>query len=152
TLKAGVNITAFNCDSMTPNVTISGNCTLSTAGTVSITGINLQTNSAACLTVSGSVASIVNLNSCNINALNATGISYSSSSASSKVFVFNCTGDIGTTGIALYSMSSTGALNFNNCKFTNSGGSSTANTISAGALNPVYCIFSNPTTTSSTAA
>lgn len=152
TLKAGVNLSAYSCDAMTPNVTISGNCTFSTAGTISITGINLQTNSGACLTVGGSAVSIVNISNCNLNALNTTGLSYTTTNASSKVFIFNCTGDVGTTGIALFAMSSTGTLNFNNCKFTNTGASTTANTISAGAFNPVYCVFKNPVTTSSTGA
>ena len=85
-LKAGVNLSAFGSDSSsngTGKVIISGNATLSTAGSVTISGIQLQTNSAAFLTVSGTLASIVNLNNCYLNSLNATGISYSSSSDSS---------------------------------------------------------------------
>src|SRR5690242_8473255 len=64
TLKAGVNLTAYTCDALTPNVTISGTCTFTAAGTVSISGIRLQTNSAALLAVTGSAASIVNLDNC----------------------------------------------------------------------------------------
>jgi len=41
TLKAGVNLAAFNGDQNTPNVTIIGNNTLTTAGTVSISNIRL---------------------------------------------------------------------------------------------------------------
>src|ERR1043166_1875682 len=70
TLKAGVNIAAFICDGYTPNVTISGTLTLTTAGTVSISGIRLQTNSAAVLAVTGSAASNVFLINCYLNLTN----------------------------------------------------------------------------------
>src|SRR5215469_17495644 len=55
TLKAGVNLAAFDADATTPNVIINGKCSFSSAGTVSISGIELQTNSDFCLAVSGSV-------------------------------------------------------------------------------------------------
>ena len=154
TLKAGVNLSAFGSDSSfnaTGVVIINGTCTLSTAGSVSIFGIQLQTNSAALLTVSGSVASIVNLNNCYLNCSNTTGISFSSSSSSSQITANGCAGNIGTTGIALFAHSSTGTLNFMYSQFTNTGGSSTANTISSGSLNTNFSIFLNPITTSGTA-
>ena len=152
TLVAGVNLTAFECDSAlssTSNVIIKGNCTLSTAGTVTISGVQLQTNSANCITVSGSVASILNLNNCYINCTNNTGISYSSSSSSSQINIFNCNGNLGTTSIGLFSDSSSGLLYFRNCYFTNSGSSTTASTCSAGQLNTFACTFNNPLTYSS---
>ena len=68
TLKAGVNLCAFSSDSgLNPisntlsNVIIQGKCTMTTAGTVTITGVQLQTNSDYFLAVTGSAASIVNL-------------------------------------------------------------------------------------------
>lgn len=137
TLKVGVNLTAFGSDSSLSGssaVIISGNATLSTAGSVTISGIQLQTNSAAFLTVSGSVASIVNLKNCYLNCSNATGISFSSSSASSQINIFDCYGNIGTTGISLYSSSSAGLLYMNNCNITNTGAATTASSNSAGAV------------------
>lgn len=151
TLKAGVNLCAFGGDQITPNVTIIGNLTATFAGTCTLSNIRLQTNSAACLTVSGSSATIVNLYNCYINASNATAISYSSSSASSRIRITNCMGDIGTTGIALYSSSSAGQLAFLNSNFTNTGASTTANTISAGSIIAFTSSFANPTTSSGTA-
>src|SRR5579871_5213527 len=74
TAGVGINLTAFDCDAFTPNVTISGTLTLSSAGTVSVSGVNLKTNSAAALAVTGSAASIINLTNCNINCSNNTGI------------------------------------------------------------------------------
>lgn len=153
TLKAGVNLTAFECDSSlnaTGHVIISGNATLSTAGSVTITGIQLQTNSAAFLTVSGSAASIVNLNNCHLNCTNATGISYSSSSASSLINVFKCTGNLGTTGIGFHSMSSAGNLVYEYCYFTNTGNSVTASTNSAGFIFFNYSTANIAFSTSST--
>ncbi|MDP4120536.1 MAG: hypothetical protein Q8876_05720 [Bacillota bacterium] len=153
TLTAGVNLTAFGCDNSlngTGKVIISGTCTLTTAGTVTISGIQLQTNSAALLAVTGTLASIVNLNNCYINCTNNTGITYSSSSASSAININNCFGDIGTTGISLFSASGAGNINMYNSVIGNSGSSSTASTVSAGSFNPTNSTIGFTTTTSST--
>jgi pectin methylesterase-like acyl-CoA thioesterase len=44
TLKAGVNICAFEGDGYTPTVTIIGKASFSSAGTVCLSGLRLQTN------------------------------------------------------------------------------------------------------------
>jgi hypothetical protein len=151
TLVAGVNLVAWPADATTGTVIINGNCTLSTAGTVTISGIELKTNSAACVTVSGSVASIVNLVGCYINATNNTAITFSSSSASATINLYNCQGNLGTTGIAYISHSSAGVLYAWNSAFTNTGASSTASTCSgSGFIIMNYTEFNNPITTSST--
>lgn len=137
TLKVGVNLTAFGCDSSlnaTGTVIINGTCTLTAAGSVTISGIQLQTNSAALLAVTGTLASIVNLNNCYLNCSNSTGITFSSSSASAAININNCSGNLGTTGIGYFSDSSAGTLNIYNCDFANTGASTTASTKSAGAL------------------
>jgi hypothetical protein len=150
TLKAGVNLSAWNCDALTPTVVINGNCTFSAAGTVSISGIELQTNSAPFLTVSGSAASVVNLNNCYFNCLNATGVSYSSSSASSSIMCMQGEGNIATTGIAVFASSSAGSISFEYSTITNTGNSTTANTVSAGRCNIFFSAFKNPFTSSGT--
>jgi len=153
TLKAGVNLTAFGCDSSknaTGHVIISGTCTLTTAGSVTISGIQLQTNSAALLAVTGSAASIVNLENCYLNCTNNTGITYSSSSASSAINISDSAGDLGTTGIGLFAHSSAGMMNIQFCNFSNSGASLTASTASAGELNLFFCYFKLAITTSGT--
>lgn len=155
TLKAGVNLTAFGSDSSlnaSGVVIINGNCTLSTAGTVTISGIMLQTNSAPCLTVSGSVTSVVNLNNCYINALNNTAISFSSSSASSQININNCGGNINTTGIALFAHSSGGTLFIQYCMLINNGASTTNSTVSSGNLLIFYSTLNFGVTTSSTSS
>lgn len=150
TLPANINLVAYIGDALTPNVTIVGNITCSDAGSRSISGIRLQTNGAACLTVSGSVATVVNLDNCYINCANATGISFTSSSASSQINIRSCRGDLGTTGIGLFSHSSSGTLGINKCNFFNTGGSTTASTCSAGSINISKSGFTFPITTSGT--
>lgn len=153
TLKAGVNLTAFECDSSfngTGKVIISGTCTMTTAGTVTISGIQLQTNSAELLAVTGSAASIVNLNNCYLNITNNTGITLSSSSSSARINIRTSNGNLGTTGIAIFSHSSAGNLTFNNTTMSNSGGSSTANTCSSGTVTMITAFIGNPITFSGT--
>ena len=133
-LKAGVNLTAFECDATTPNVTIVGKCTFASAGTVTITGIRLQTNSDFFLSVTGTAASIVNLVNCYLNCSNNTGIQFTTANTSAQIICQSCTGNLGTTGIAAHTSSSTGALSYNQCTMNNSGGSSTASSNSAGSV------------------
>lgn len=150
TLKAGVNLAAFTCDAFTPNVTIIGKCTFTSAGTVTISGIRLQTNSDNFLAVTGSAASIVNLYDCYLNMTNATGITFSSSSSSAIIHFQNCNGNMATTGIALFSHSSSGRLNFYYCHITNTGSSVTRSTCSAGLVIYHHSEITSPVTTSST--
>lgn len=149
TLKVGVNLAAFVCDAQTPNVTIQGKLTLTTAGTVSISGIQLKTNSDNFLAVTGSAASIVNLFNCYLNCSNATGITFSSSSSSAAINIYYCKCETGTTGIAYFSDSSAGKMTIEYSEFLNTGGSSTANTKSAGQLSIKFCSFNLPLTYSS---
>ena len=151
-LKAGVNLVGFSGDGTTPNVTIIGNATLSTAGTVTISNIRLQTNSAALVTVSGSNASILNLNNCYLNCTNNTGISFTASNVGAKIALMECQGDVGTTGITVFVSTSAGVITFDKCAFNNSGGSSTTSSSSAGTLGFSYTQFLLPVTTTSTSA
>jgi hypothetical protein len=152
TLKDGVNLVAYSCDALTPNVTISGKLSFSGAGTVSISGIRLQTNSDNFLAVTGASASVVNLIGCYLNCSNNTGISYTTASASSLVQCYSCYGDITTTGIGLYSTSSTGTLRFFNCDFNNSGASTTASSNSAGTVAFRNTRIKSPISTTGTGA
>ena len=153
TLKAGVNLTAFGSDSSqngTGKVVILGTCTLTTAGTVTISGIQLQTNFAAALAVTGSAASIVNLENCYLNFTNSTGITYSSSSSSSAINLKNCSGDLGTTGIGIFTASSAGRMSLRYVNFSNSGNSTTSSTTSSTTIEIFYSIFGSVFSTSST--
>lgn len=158
-LKTGVNLVAYGPSkteyansSTIPNVIISGKCTYSSAGTVGIYGINLQTNSDYALEITGSAASNVVINNCFINCTNNAGIHLTSSSASSQIALSYCGGDLGTTGIGLFTHTGAGNLRFLYSNFSNSGTSLTASTVSgSGGLFPNYAAFANGITVSSTA-
>lgn len=148
TLKAGVNLVAFKTDQTLPSVTIVGTCTFTGAGSVGICNIRLQTNSAFLLAVTGNSASIVQLFNCYLNCSNNTGISFTSSNSSSGIALKYCEGDIGTTGITLFAMTSTGTFNSFYSFFSNSGGSSTASTSSNGMMFLKFSSFLVPITNS----
>lgn len=158
TLKAGVNLCAYGPTAAfflpsAGGVIINGTCTMTTAGTVGIKGIVLQTNGAtAALAVTGSAASIVQLENCYLNCTGNTGVTFSSSSSSAQIQFEYCSGDLTTTGIALFSHSSAGNLRFLHSSFSNTGASTTNNTVSAGGFFPNYSSWSNGTTVSNAAA
>lgn len=152
TLKPGVNLVANIADAFTPNVTILGKITYTGAGTANISGIRLQTNSDFFLEVSGSNACIIGMNNCYLNCSNNTGISFTNSNAASQINCSYSSGDIGTTGISLYAMSAIGSLTVLYSNFSNSGGSSTANSNSAGGAIFGECFFKNPIASTSTGA
>lgn len=149
TLKAGVNLAAFDCDALTPNVTIVGKATFTAAGTVSISGIRLQTNSDFFLAVTGSAASIVNLNNCYLNCSNNTGISFTSSSGSSSISIYNSILALGTTGIAYWVSTGAGGISCTSCVFANAGNSTTASSNSAGSVTLFQCNYGGSLSTSS---
>lgn len=155
TLKAGVNLTAFGSDSSlngTGTVIINGTCSFSSAGSVTIQGIMLQTNSAALLSVTGSAASVVNLNNCYLNCTNNTGITFSAANTSAQINLFDCNGNIGTTGITLFSDSSTGTFNMVQSNIQNTGNTTTASTKSAGNFMASFSQISMPLNFSSSSA
>lgn len=151
TITPGVNIASWYGSSLN-SPTITGKLSMTGAGTSFISGVTLATNSDFAIAVTGSAASILNINNCYINCSNNTGISYTSSSGSSEVNVTRCYGNIGTTGISLFSASGSGTISFEYCRVKNSGAATTASTASAGTLNVKHCLFDFPITTSSTAA
>lgn len=158
TLTPGVNITGYagaegagiGTAIGTPNVSITGKLTMTGAGSVTISNIQLITNSDFFTVVSGSAASVLNLLNCSLNSLNNTGISYTSSSTSSGINCTNCYGNIGTTGIAILSSSGVGQVVFLNCDIQNSGNSTTASTGSAGAIVIINSLITSAFTTTST--
>ncbi len=134
TLVAGVNIASLGGEGEQGNVTIQGKCSFSGSGTVTIYGLKLQTNSDYCISVTGSSASSLILKGCSLIGTNNTLIQYTSSSSSSEIQLYDCTSDLQTTGIALYSSSGAGTLSFSLHTARNSGASTTLPTFSAGTL------------------
>jgi len=152
TISTACNITAFDGDgAQSGNVTITGTFTVTAAITVNLSNLYLTTPATTYfLAVTGSAASVVNLTNCYLNCSVASGIHYTSSSGSSSVNLYKCEGNLGTTGIGLYVMSSAGTLNINYCNFANSGVSVTATSSSAGTVNIGYSELYFPISTSST--
>ncbi len=150
TLKAGVNLASYDCDAQTPNVTIVGTVTASYSGTVTISGIRLQTNGASFLSLSGSSATNLMLYSCYLNCTNATGIDFSALNAGANLTIVSCRGDIATTGITLFSKTAGNNLTIRSCSFTNSGSSTTASTATTGTLNIRSSYFNIPIIATST--
>lgn len=143
TLVAGVNITAYGGDGFTPNVIILGNTTASYNGTVTLTGIQLKTNGAACLTLSGANSSTLNLNSCGISASNATGISMNAANFTVSIINSICS----TASNNLLFAVTTGSLVFKFC--TGSAGTA-ANTIAGGIINMSFTNFGEFSITTAT--
>lgn len=134
TLKAGVNLVAFECDAYTPNVTIIGKMTATFTGQCTISGIRVQTNSDFFLVNSGSNATIVRFVNCFLNCSNNTGFSFTNSNASSAITIRYCNADVTTTGISLFASSSAGNIQIFFSDLRNTGSSTTNSTISAGSL------------------
>ncbi len=151
TITPGVNIAAWQGSSAN-TVAIIGTVTMTSAGTSTISGVKLQTNSAAAIAVTGSAASILNIVNCYLNFTNNTGITFSSSSGSSQINISNCSGDLGTTGIGIFTDTSAGSVSIGYTIFTNTGASTTASTKSANAARFRFSQFASPFSCSSTAA
>ncbi len=151
TLKAGVNLIAYNTDSFSGQVIILGKCSASFSGTCNITGIQLKTNGAFALELTGANATQVNLFNCYLNCNDATGISSTGSNSSALVNVYQSLMNLGTTGIA-YFAATNGTIGLYNCVGNNSGSSTTANTFSGLALTLKKCFIGNGITTSGSTA
>jgi hypothetical protein len=152
-LTPGINLSALGSDGSQNgfgNVIVNGTLTMSGAGTCSLFGIQFQTNGAYAIVVSGSASTQLNLTNCYVNCSNFTGMNFTSSVSSSFISILNCNGDIGTTGISLFTNSSAGTIFLNDTYITNSGSSSTASTSSNGLISCNFCNLLFPISTSST--
>lgn len=153
TLTPGVNIANWS-GSSTSTPTITGKITMTGAGTSTISGIKVATNSDFAISITGSAASNLVFTNCFIAANNNTAIQFTSSSSSASLVLQSCQGNIATTGIALFSCSTAGALIIEEGIYGNSGLSTTANTFaSTGALQMQFVAnFQSTITTSGTSA
>jgi len=126
TLPAGVNIAAWQGSSAnTPSIT--GKITFSGAGTSSISGVKLITNSDNVLAVTGTENSIIWLYNCYLSIVdNVVGMICSSSGAS-VVNLQNCSGDLSSATASYFAFTS-GVLNVFKGYFINSIGSTVVNT------------------------
>lgn len=151
TLKAGVDIVSFPAD-RSSQVKIKGKLSASFSGGTVISNIALETNGDYILALTGSSGTYVTFKNCYLSMTNATGINYTSSSGSSAIYLINCSGDIGTTGITLFTSTANGPITIRSSHFTNTGASTTASTNAASTIDVLYSDMPVPITTSSTSA
>ena len=142
TLKAGVNLTAFACDAITESVKIVGKLTASFAGTCAINSICLQTNSDYFLVVSGSSATVVNLQNCLLSMSNNASIQYTSSSSSSEISLLSCSIK-GGGNYAFITSTGSGSVRISNC-YSFGSESNVASTFQAGTLTAMRSNFKFP--------
>ncbi len=152
TLKAGVNLTAFPCDSVyafagfTHNVNIIGKMTATYTGYVSLSCLGLQTNSDYIIESTGSNSAVLFVEDCDFNCTNFSALHNTNNNFGSQFT--DCTWDLGTTGIACFVYTG-GTIYFSKSVITNSGGSTTASTASGGTVLTIsYTSTQNPITTS----
>lgn len=145
TLRANINLTAYACDSETPNVTIVGKATATSAGTCTLSGINLQTNGDYVLELTGANSPQIRLIDCYLNLTNANGIHITGTGAS--VIMYRCNGDCAAN---TYFIATAGGVKAYYCVL-GSGNNTTVNSTFANSdLELDYTYFACPITTSGT--
>jgi hypothetical protein len=145
TLKPGVNLTAFVCDSSlngTGNVIINGAVFMSTAGTVTISGVQFQDVTQAFLQVTGSAASVINLINCYFlcNFI-SIAIAFVSSSSSSALNIYNCNGSLLQNTSNFLTTAGPSTINIYNTNISNPGLSTTPISFQGSTCNIQNCNF-----------
>jgi hypothetical protein len=143
-MKPGVIVTGDT------GVVIQGKMTFPTAGSYEVDGCTLITNGDFAVSVSGSNAIIAAFYECTINATDHIALDQSNSNAGTLLYIENCNANIINTGLALYSHTGVGVLNFFNCNISNSALSTTPSVNSSGTVSLFYNFIAIATNTSST--
>ena len=161
-LQNGINISAFGSDSALStvdgfggtSVIIVGKFTVANNCLATIYGVGLQGDSDYFLEMSGSTYGVINLDSCYLNAEDATGIGFSTSNASAEINLLYCTGGISFDNLneSLFAHSSAGTLSIDHTIIVSPGTDVFNSTVSAGNLNINHCNFQFPITSSGTAS
>jgi hypothetical protein len=134
TLKAGVSLTGYGCNSFGSGVIITGKCSFTAAGVIGFSGIVFTTNNDFAISITGSANSQMLFTDCSIVSTNHTAIEFNTSGAAASILFQSCQFDISTTGIAYYTMTAGNNMHFTSCFLNNSGASTTASTVAAGAV------------------
>lgn len=142
TLPTGINLVAYSADAYTPNVVVKGKITCTSAGSRSISGIQLETDGDNIIEITGANAVELNLINCYLDMADATGIDINNANAT--VNCFHCKGNLQTTGIAIFDIAQCSMMNFEYCYFDNTGDSTTANAIASGNIRQWWTRFANP--------
>lgn len=147
-LKPGVNLVAYAAP-FTAGVTIQGKLSLTSAGTVTVSGIALVTNGSYSVSVTGSAASKVYLINCAITSSNFTPFELSSSSNNSLVFCTYCLFSTATSSFGFFSVSGAGSFHIFGCSDPGATVTSVQSTFSSsGVLRIENSVLRFPITTS----
>lgn len=95
-LSPNINIAAFDCDALTPNVTINGKMTANITGNCSFSGINFLNNTDNILSISGSGTCNFKFTECFIN-VSGNAPAFLNTNANAGIQVFSSKGDISGT-------------------------------------------------------
>lgn len=150
TLKAGVNIAAYECGAESRSVVINGKCTGTFAGSCAISGVCFRTNGDFALSVTGSSATTIFLNNCVFDQIANTAISITSSGGA-LVTVTGCMNfDSGNNNF--FALSNTCALRIYTSVISN-GSSSTGSTLANAAAVEIHnSDFRNPISSADTSS
>lgn len=152
TMVPEVRLTAFSQSPNFNGVTITGKLTFTADGNYPISNLRLVNNGDFLISCSGANACSIVINNCELIGSDNTIIQYTNSNATSKLKFLECVLDLENTGIAIFTHSSAGDLNFTRCTANNSGSSTTANAHSAGSFVSNYSTWGNPYSSSGASA
>lgn len=145
TLAANINLSAYACDSQTPNVTITGKLTATFSGRCSISGINLRTNGDYVLELTGANSPRVHLIDCYLTLTNANGIHVTGTGA--LAVLYRCNGDCSAN---TYFIATAGGVRAYYCVFESGTTTTTNSTFANADLELDYTYMAAPITTSGT--
>lgn len=138
TLPAGVNIVGWSGPGVLSMPSITGKITMTTAGTSTISSIQLITHGDYFVEITGSAASIIYLNNCYFSSSGTASMIHSTtSSTGSQIWCLYCRGSVGSSG-TVFSVNH-GLIEFEHCSIYNGSNSTAVST----ASNDSGCFFKN---------
>lgn len=143
-LPPGIHLTAGAAGTEDGPVTIVGKISMTAAGRSTLSHLHLRTNGDYVLEITGSALSRLEIFNCYLSGDDNTLLNSASTVGGSLIFLFECNGDLNTTGIAIFDTDNAGGLRFFYCYFLNNGGSTTASVSNSTAgLQIFYSRFTN---------
>lgn len=152
TAKAGVTYIGMDTIAGQNQAEIVGKVTCSESGATWFSNISFMTNGDYAISCSGSNSTNPIFYNCGFTGTNYTIIEFSNSQSTSRITIDKSQMDLTTTGIAHFAMSSPGALAISYTIASNSGGSTTSSTQSAGIFYFDYSAILAPYTNSGSTA
>jgi len=132
-LKAGVNLTGFECDSafFAPNVLIVGKVSANITGTCELSGLGFETDGDFVLEITGANSANITLLNCQLNGTDNSLISHAN--ANTRLLIKNCILLLLDTGMNHFSVSA-GTLDVFYTQMISAGGSTTPNSASGSSV------------------